>query len=242
MTLTLAGEVEIDIDDAAAYLVNGYNATTIRYYDCGASSLPGEVTTDDIGRMTVFAAQLTYQQADDFLERGNEKDAVSWPSSQLELLLDAPAEDDASFIESAEFRAASSLFRSLMGDRWALAQTSKLLHLKWPNFFPVIDSGLRSVYGAKAVELHNEHFRGGERRRSRASSVAPEAYWLAVRHDLLDGDNVRGLRALRTAVRKVSPSGSGGNDARHRKRVAGLTSLRLLDMLAWQVARERASS
>ncbi len=116
MTLTLTDEIDVDIDDAAAYLVNGYNAMTVRYYDCGASSLPREV-----------------------------------------------------------------------------------------------------------------------------SSVAPEAYWLAVRHDLLDSGSVRGLRELRAAIRKVDPSGDDRHDAKHRKRVAGLSSLRLLDMLARHVARERTA-
>lgn len=171
--------------------------------------------------------------------RGNTPGVVRWPKPDVTLDLTARADDETSFIAGEAFTAASDVFRDLLDDGWAIAQTSKLLHLKWPEFFPIVDSALRSVYAEVAVEIFNEHFRAGGLRRRSARNLGLEPFWLAVRRDLLDAGNVKAMKSLRTEIRKVDPSGEKGHDTAHRKRLAGLGDLRLLDMVAWGVGTER---
>lgn len=222
MTLTIA-ERRLDLRDCARWLVNDYNPLTVEYYDHGEDSARTGVTVADIGRMTVFAARLNYKQADGFLERGRE--TAPWPPDDMELRLDArPDLTPAEFSDTAEFEAARKIFTHVKGSGWPRAQTSKLLHLKWPKFFPVVDRECRNVYWRQADDIRETHFRDLDRR-------SVEGYWLAIRADLIANES--GLVRLRDAVADLRSAG----DSDHVDRLTQLSSLRLLDMLTWGVGR-----
>ncbi len=102
------------------------------------------------------------------------------------------------------------------------AIASKLLHLKRPAFFPLLDSVLRALYrsvGEKAYQS-SDYWRTARPRWR-------QLLWAAIRADVVDSGNVAALTEVRAEL-----SGSGEEGARQ---IAGLTDVRLLDMLAWMM-------
>jgi hypothetical protein len=97
------------------------------------------------------------------------------------------------------------------------------------RFSPCVDGGLRGLYADFAIEAER-HLPGSRRRRHATTS----AYWLAVRDDLLHPANQKADKATR--------QGLLSQRQRDRQKVdllAQLTSLRLLDALAWALATKK---
>jgi hypothetical protein len=95
---------------------------------------------------------------------------------------------------------------------------SKVLHLKRPHLYPILDSKLRDAFRrpAEAAAERYQHHRPGVR----------WSFWAAVRDDVINPANVEALNAVRTEMRN------------HRddlvQRAAALSDVRLLDILAWR--------
>jgi hypothetical protein len=100
----------------------------------------------------------------------------------------------------------------------AYGKTSKVLHLKRPHLYPILDSKLRDAFRrpAEAAAQRYQRHRPGVR----------WSFWAAVRDDVLNPANVEALKAVRTEMRN------------HRddlvQRTAALSDVRLLDILAWR--------
>jgi hypothetical protein len=102
--------------------------------------------------------------------------------------------------------------------RIAYGKISKVLHLKRPHLYPILDSQLRAAYrrpAKAAAQRYQQH-----RPRVRWS------YWAAIRDDAINPANVEALRTVRTELRA------------HRqdlvRRAAELSDVRLLDILTWR--------
>jgi hypothetical protein len=91
----------------------------------------------------------------------------------------------------------------------------KVLHLKRPHLYPILDSQLRRTYRTKAKLAGAQLARHGQPSRP--------AYWAAIRDDLLA--NALALRQLRDQLVEDP----------ELERLAGLSDLRLLDILAWSL-------
>lgn len=171
--------------------VSGFPAGTVRWYDFGgASDTPPEVvdavTLLDLGRMTAMNPDVTGQDAVALLER--DVDPSLWravpPTADL---ADAdPAK------EGGLFDAANRLYKTFSSiSNVKDAKTSKLLHLKRPRLYPILDEQVKRLYLARAV----------------AEAARPEVawrgyrmtYWAAIRQDLL---------AWRERCRHLRPGGS----------------------------------
>lgn len=103
----------------------------------------------------------------------------------------------------------------------SFAKISKVLHLKQPSLFPILDSHIARSYAAAAKMLRTEYPHFGWRRRT----------WLAVRHDLLTARASGALDELRLRLRSYE-----SDDITKQQEVRlldGLTDLRLLDILDW---------
>jgi hypothetical protein len=96
---------------------------------------------------------------------------------------------------------------------WAIA--SKLLHIKRPAFFPVLDRVLRSVYEVAASAQYT----------TTTGKPSGHLYWAAFRDDLIDPENLEAFDAIRGRLRQTV--GLQANS------LLKLHDLRLLDMLAW---------
>lgn len=92
------------------------------------------------------------------------------------------------------------------------AKRSKLLHLKRPWLVPIADSRVMKVYQGRAAALASE-------------LGLASGHWAAVRDDL--------SAAADDFTWIISQLKSHGDD--RVRRVARLTSLRLLDIVAWQI-------
>ncbi|RSM53681.1 hypothetical protein DMB66_38400 [Actinoplanes sp. ATCC 53533] len=97
-----------------------------------------------------------------------------------------------------------------------MGKVSKVLHLKRPHLFPILDSRVTRAYRKPAEEAAALHPGRGHRR----------MYWAAVRNDVVAPANASALASLRGLLR-------GDADERVRQ-VAQLSDVRLLDILTWQ--------
>lgn len=239
--------VDIDPGEAAEWLRGNdtgdeaVNRRTVRLYDFadadaddatgpGRASPRDHVSFADLGRMTCFAAQLTYERAHLLMQLSR---VVSWPQD-LPRLDDCPQPDDTdpdAFITHPGVERAHQLFRAFKDHSGLGSGTvSKLLHLKWPALFPVADSAFRRVYSRRAAQIHTASSEL-EGRRSDDGNI--RAYWLALRTDL-----ARNRDPLADLPAQVQALADGDVDAlAHARRLAQLEPLRLLDMLAWNAGR-----
>lgn len=232
--------VEIGFDVAAEWLLGNdtgdraLNRQSVRLYDFADTSEASaahrtsprnQVTFADLGRMTCFAASLTYQRAHLLMRLSR---TVDWPVD-LPRLDDCPRADDGidAFISDPGVRRAHELFRAFKDHSGLGSSTvSKLLHLKWPAFYPIADSNFRSVYRRRAAEIHSD---SSELEGAPHDDGNIRAYWLAFRSDL--AGNHEALTTLPTSVEALA---DGDVDAlAHARRLALLEPLRLLDMLVW---------
>ena len=215
------GETDVS-QDRMVELAESYakkRSRTVEIYDLGGDpeGHPGadgagepveRVTLHDIGRLVVFNARLAADDVPALLDTN-----LTSVLDASVLAPDARLEDylPGSHLESA----ADAAFRQISSQaNIARAKTSKLLHLKRPYLVPVLDSRVLPLWEAHAVaegrRLQREH---------------PQ-YWLAVRNDLVAG--TEDLARLRSSL--------GSSDDEDHRRLGRLTSLRLLDVIAWSLA------
>ncbi|MCP4379957.1 MAG: hypothetical protein GY798_00770 [Hyphomicrobiales bacterium] len=235
MQLTIGGH-SVPVSEAADKLVREYPTATVRYYDLGdgrgGPSPTDQVTADDLGRMMVFAARLKANRAAELLDTSID---VTWSDDGVLGDLEAdPDLPDKEWLTTECVEAAHQLFLSVNGVGTSYAQSSKLLHLKWPGFFPIADRRVRKLYGSHATSLHNDHLDVLHRARhlKRWGRVDIRIYWLLFRRDLIANQLSEALDDLRVAVAKAPVL---LNRAEHRDNLAKVNDLRLLDMVAWSL-------
>lgn len=101
------------------------------------------------------------------------------------------------------------------------AKISKVLHIKYPALYPILDSHIKRSYAPDAKLLRRQYRALGWRRRT----------WIAIRNDLVDVRSSGALTELRELLRAYESS-----DIREQQRVRNLdslTDLRILDILVW---------
>jgi hypothetical protein len=99
------------------------------------------------------------------------------------------------------------------------AKVHKVLHIKRPCFYPVLDQLVRRLYRAQARAWVSQlpDARPGD-------SVT---FWAAIREDLIHSGNSSAIAQQRKALRTASPT----------LPMADLPALRLFDIVAWDTAR-----
>lgn len=101
------------------------------------------------------------------------------------------------------------------------AKVSKCLYLMRPGLIPVLDS--------RVLKLYRRSARAAARELAGTGLPYRWAYWAAIRKDLLRASNA--WTVLRDELRRVDPDGIHGEAANR------LSDLRLLDILAWSLAK-----
>lgn len=198
------GDQDVIFRDALN-LVSAYArdyAATILYYDFdgraeGAVKPANGVRLSDLGRMTMINADLNGDDAAALLSL-----RLPWSSvAETARLQDAdPDEPD------GLYAAMTSMWFDVRGLR-GIGQTkaSKLLHIKRPFAFPLLDRDVRKTYQGRYA--------------------ASEEFWRELRTDLIDGAD--DLERIATELR--------AHDDANRRRAGRLPHLRLLDVLAWKL-------
>jgi len=215
MPISLAGDSANFSDDESVKLLLRYPPETVTSYDLGPPSSPDAITPTDIGRLIVIEP-LSQMVAVGLLVAGRDAPWELVPhGSRLE-----DADPDGEL-----YGEATTLFEHF--DRVAgvgSAIASKLLHLKRPSFFPLLDSIVVDVYHGTAADRYSASARW-QKERPHWDGL----YWAAIRDDLLNRENRRSLHEIRLFLRRH------GTD--HAMNIARLTDLRLLDILAWSAGR-----
>jgi hypothetical protein len=227
--LRLAAKPPLPIDSVAERIAHAYPRATVKLYDHGPPAPRDRVVPDELGRMLIFGARLTFVGAVDLLE--HQPPPHLWDVPWDAALLDVDAD-----VGGGLYKKMLQLYRHLAhgpkGNARRPALASKLLHRKWPDFFPVLDS--------RVVAYYSDAAQAAARRRSRSGAL----YSAAIRNDLLaNGAARRGQKhpagsifsSLRDRLMEIAAA-SSDETRRHVDRVLALSDVRLHDMAVWSTA------
>ena len=193
-------------------VVSGYAeryARTVREYDLAqADCPPNHACMQEVKRTRVIASRISNEQG----------------TAMLRVLADAPWSrvPESAHLDQADPEIRGELYDHMLDLYLPLldipgvshAKASKLLHLKRPALFPILDSKLMALYRRPAAEAAKRHAQLGHRR----------LYWAACREDVIA--NREPLDGLRTELEDQEGL---------LKKMAALSDIRLLDILAWKV-------
>ena len=186
--------------------VMDFPAETLDLYDFAGGSGWNVVDGSDIGRLIASGMVGFAQSVAGALVKGGAN--APWHGVPVDGRLEDAVPGDA--LETGGV-ALYDHFYFIFGVGWAIA--SKLLHLKRPAFFPIVDSYVAGLYFPVASIL--------------AGSRNPQVrfYWQAIRNDLVTSGQSAAINVLRANL-------AASSDPRVRRR-ATLSALRLRDILMW---------
>jgi hypothetical protein len=219
MVLRIAGRTVNDPMAIWREYVRGHTRTLCQY-DLGGSGDAGRLTADEAWRSRIIGSRLTRRQRDKLIERASDP-RCPWTSVPA----DADLYDADPNIHGREFDKAAMLYwhftqpHRIPGVR--AAKIHKVLHLKRPALYPILDSRVRRLY--------KNHARAWVARLSRLKVTIKDSppYWAAIREDLIF--NWEELGTYRNQL---------ADDADESIRnMARLTRQRLQDIVAWYIAR-----
>jgi Family of unknown function (DUF6308) len=179
------------------------HTATVLYFDF-AGRVEGNiepsdgVTLADVGRMSVINADLSGADAAGLLSLDN----VRWSSVARTARLEYADPDEPDGLYAA-MSAMWSEVRKLRGI--GPTKASKLLHIKRPFAFPLLDRDVRKTYDGRHAKSND--------------------FWRDIRADLIDG-----MDDLDAIAKHLSAS-----DDADLRRASRLPSIRLLDILAWKL-------
>jgi hypothetical protein len=211
--LTIAGRL-VPVETALETLA-GYPAATTARYDLPGPGDRHTLTADEVLRTRVINSRIGKRETEWFVSRA----AEGTPWVPTDAGSPEPALVDADPAEIGDlYDAATRLYDHFRGDRPRgvnLGKISKVLHVKYPGLYPILDTRLQRTYRLAA---------------RRAAARYPDRgfkfmYWAAIRDDLLINRDNGGLEALHLRIRD--------HPEPRITRLTAVTDLRLLDMLTW---------
>ncbi|WP_198958268.1 MULTISPECIES: DUF6308 family protein [Amycolatopsis] len=205
--LVVAGR-SISLRDAIATL-EGYPERTPPRYDLPGPGDPYLLTPAEVIRTRVVRSRIGGREVDWFVEQAKDAPWVA-PGSDLR--------DADPGTRGGLYDAMTSLYRHFMDARprgVSHAKVSKVLHVKRPALFPILDQHVFTAYRAEARTQGARYPELGFR------SIT----WAAVRADLLAATSSGALVRLREMV--------AAHAEEKVRRLSAVTDLRLLDMLTW---------
>jgi Family of unknown function (DUF6308) len=213
VALTIAGRV---IGDPLE-IWQGYadRARTLHGYDLADTGNPAALTEGEVARTRIIASRVSRDECARLLKR-----AANAPWGCVSIEADLAFADPA--WRGGLFDNAATLYWHFTTPHEAglgPAKIHKVLHVKRPRVYPVLDRLVRRLYRAQARTWVSQlpDARPGD-------SVT---FWAAIRADLIDEDNDSALSLYREALRAAPRTAP----------MADLPALRLLDIVAWETAR-----
>jgi hypothetical protein len=217
MPLHVAGNVVEDPMPMWRYYAENHR-TTIRDYDLPGPGSPGELTAEEAWRSRIIGSRLTYAERDQVVDR-----AADAPWAGVSAGADLADADPAT--PGGPFAAAASLYwrftwpERIHGVR--AAKVHKILHVKRPALYPILDGSLSALYRPFASDWLKPLSYLGE-----LTTDDSPPYWASFRADL-----VRNYDELQNYRTQLAREGDQTVCL-----MAKLTRLRLLDVIAWMVA------
>jgi len=182
---------------------------TLTEYDLAGQGDPSRLARAEVVRTRVIASRISNHELMWFLERSR---TARWSDVEPDAdLRDADPGREAGLYDRAE--ALYGHFRTAAPHGVSGAKISKVLHLKRPSLFPILDSHLVRTYRVSARQAARHHLDRGYR----------YMYWAAIRSDLTR--NGAAIAELKTAC--------ASDDHEDVRRMSQLTDLRVLDILTW---------
>ncbi|NCL73631.1 MULTISPECIES: DUF6308 family protein [unclassified Rhodococcus (in: high G+C Gram-positive bacteria)] len=210
--LVIAGRT-LDIDTAIAK-AHGYPAVTVARYDLPGPGALEEITADEIARTHKVRSRISHAQRDWFIRSAVD---APWAAVPIEAqLVDADPNISGELYDRAE--ALYDHFRTAAPRYVGVAKISKVLHLKRPGLFPILDS--------KVMAFYRHHARAAAARYPHRGRRA--VFWAAIRDDVCTNLDSGALPLFRRRLEQ--------SEAEQVRRIASLTDVRLLDLLSWAVA------
>jgi hypothetical protein len=195
-----------------------YPRKTPAAFDFLGSGVPGKLTAQEVIRTRKIRSRISNKELPFFIGTA---ETAPWITSPADL---ANANPDTVAIDGGLFASMTDLYWHFAENApkgVSFAKISKVLHLKLPSLYPILDSHIARSYAPAARMLRRDYPQFGWRRRT----------WIAVRHDLLNARASGAVDELRDRLRSYE-----SNDISKQREVRlldGLTDLRLLDILVW---------
>lgn len=211
--LTVAG-IPYSLDDALARFA-GYPKRTPAKFDYPPRGEGRTITSEEIKRTRAVSSRISNAQGEYFIAKS--KDAP-WLPVDADLAEADPDERGGLFDEM------SNLYWHFAGETprgIAFAKVHKVLHLKHPAVYPLLDSRLWRAYrgSANSLKAHYPKLRNSQRR------------WIAVREELLAARASGAIQALRAAMGQYEDADQ--RVQQHVRDMTQVTDVRLLDVLVW---------
>ena len=196
--ITIAGKDQ-SLDGALDRLV-GYPWKTPAIYDYPGPGAPGKVTKEEIKRTRQIHSRISYAEEAYFIAASA---SAPWVDPSADLADADPSRDGL-------FGGMSDLYLHFAAEAPKgvyVAKVSKVLHLKLPGLFPLLDSHVQDRYRLEAKALRHIHPELGWRRRTWVASLPP----LPEAHTSGHNDHLHGVFA--------EPSGRANavSDGRRRR-------------------------
>ena len=211
MTLHIAGrEVADPMTIWADYARHQHRA--LERYDFPGVGEAGVLTPDEVWRSRAIRSRVTY------VER-QELPGLWLTAGGADLPSDARIHDADPLERGALYDRAQDVAKQFVARRGVrYTKAYKVLHIKRPHLFPVLDARLRRLY----ADVEREY-----RRQNKA--LLPDDgfnYWGVIRSDVVD--NEKALEEYREQLK-------AGSDL--LPRMATLSDVRLLDIISWRLGR-----
>jgi hypothetical protein len=198
---TYGSYVVSDVDAMNAAL--NFDANCLDIYDFGGRSAPDGVDANDIGRLVgSHMVGLGQSAAAELIRLGP---TAPWAKAPIDARLEDAAPGTQLYLAAGRLL---DHFRLVDGVGPAVA--TKLLAMKRPTLFPIIDSRVDKLYKLA----------------SRNQQPAPYPVTAAIRADLVNPADVLALQRLRSSLRNMR--------SRNARRLAQLPGIRLRDIIIWQ--------
>ncbi|UVT27699.1 DUF6308 family protein (plasmid) [Rhodococcus pyridinivorans] len=210
--LVIAGR-NIDIDTAVA-TAHAYPAMTVAHYDLPGPGPAAVITADEIARTHKVRSRISHAQRDWFIRSAVDAPWAAVPTAAQ--LIDADPNISGELYDHAE--ALYDHFRTAAPRHVGVAKISKVLHLKRPGLFPILDS--------KVMAFYRPHARAAAARYPHRGRRA--MFWAAIRDDVCTNLDSGALSLFRHRLAQ--------SESEQARRLASLTDVRLLDLLTWAVA------
>lgn len=195
---------------------------TLREYDLAGQDDPDVLTVTEAWRSRRIGSRLTHSECNAVVSLARR---ISW----ADVPADAHLVDADPTTPGGLFAKAADLYWSFTSphiDGVGPAKVHKILHIKRPDFYPVLDRYVRRIYQPCAATWTKRlaHLEG-------IADTDSPPYWAAFRDDL-----IRNAKEL--ARYKDELAEDEDEDVRN---LAQLTAVRLQDIIAWWIAQHPAS-
>ncbi|MGW5300704.1 DUF6308 family protein [Rhodococcus aetherivorans] len=200
--------------EAAVAQAHAYPKVTVAGYDLPGPGPVDAITADDIARTHKVRSRISHAQRDWFLRTAVGAPWAAVPADAR--LVDADPNVSGDLYDGAE--ALYEHFRTAAPRQVGVAKISKVLHLKRPGLFPILDAKVMAVYRMQARAAAARYPHRGRR----------AVFWAAIRDDLCANLDSGALPLFRSRLAQ--------SETEHVCRIAGLTDVRLLDLLTWAIA------